>query len=119
MGIAEARKILGPEFIIGGSAHSPEEALAAEKAGADYLGCGAVFGSHTKADAGYLPKERLTAICGVIHIPAVAIGGITVENIHELAGTGIAGTALVSCLFGAEDKTAAVKQVDEALRDIM
>ena len=97
-------RFFGREFIIGGSAHSPEEALAAEKAGADYLGCGAVFGSHTKADAGYLPKERLTAICGAIHIPAVAIGGITVENIHELAGTGIAGTALVSCLFGAKIK---------------
>ena len=88
MGIAEARKILGPN-ISSMEVKQPEEALAAEKAGADYLGCGAVFGSHTKADAGYLPKERLTAICGVIHIPAVAIGGITVENIHELAGTGV------------------------------
>lgn len=119
MGIAEARKFLDRNLLSAEVPTAPEEALAAEKAGADYLGCGAVFGSHTKADAGYLPKERLTAICGAIHIPAVAIGGITVENIHELAGTGIAGTALVSCLFGAEDKTAAVKQVDEALRDIM
>lgn len=110
MGIEKARALLGDGFIIGGSAHNVREALAAQRAGADYIGCGAVFGSKTKPDVTTLPAEELKAICQAVDIPVVAIGGIHQGNVQKLAGTGIDGVAVISALFGAEDKTAAVKE---------
>lgn len=110
MGIEKARKMLGDGFIIGGSAHNVQEALAAQRAGADYIGCGAVFGSQTKSDVTTLPAEELKAICQSVEIPVTAIGGINLENIQKLAGTGIDGVAVISALFGAEDKTLAAKK---------
>ena len=110
MDIKGTRKLLGKEFIIGASAHNVKEALEAEKAGADYIGCGAVFGSSTKENVTSLSKEELKRICRAVKIPVVAIGGITHENALQLAGTGIAGVAVVSALFAAEDKTAAVRE---------
>lgn len=110
MGIEKAREFLGDGFIIGGSAHNVQEALAAQAAGADYIGCGAVFGSKTKPDVTTLPAEELKAICQAVEIPVVAIGGIRQENIRKLTGTGIDGAAVISALFAAEDKTAAVKK---------
>lgn len=101
MGIQKAREYLGDSFIIGGSAHNVAEALAAEAAGADYIGCGAVFGSSTKTDAALLPLSELCSICRSVRIPAVAIGGITAENLPSLAGTGIAGPAVISALYAA------------------
>ena len=77
MGIQKARNLLGEDFIIGGSAHNVEEALAAEAAGADYLGCGAIFGSMTKTNVSQLPIETLKAICQAVKIPVVAIGGLS------------------------------------------
>lgn len=111
MGIEKARELLGEGFIIGGSAHNVQEALAAQRAGADYIGCGAVFGSRTKQDVTTLPTEELKAICQAVEIPVVAIGGIRKENIRKLTGTGIDGAAVISALFGAEDKTAAAKEL--------
>ena len=107
MGIEKARAILGPDAIIGGSAHSVAEALAAQQAGADYIGCGAVFGSETKTNVTKLAHSELKAICEAVSIPVVAIGGISLDNINQLAGTGIDGVAVVSALYAAEDKTAA------------
>ena len=104
MAVAEARRILGPEKIIGASAHNREEALEAQRQGADYLGSGAVFGSSTKKDATTLSREELTAVCRAVSIPVAAIGGITEENCLELAGTGVSGIAVVSALFAAADK---------------
>ena len=98
----EARKVrekLGPDKIIGVSAHSVEEAIEAEKNGADYLGAGAVFSTSTKGDAGALSMETLKAICSSVSIPVVAIGGIKEENILSLKGTGVAGAAIVSGIF--------------------
>lgn len=118
MGIEKARELLGDGFIIGGSAHNVREALEAQKAGADYIGCGAVFGSATKQDAADLPIDELKAICAAVEIPVAAIGGIKVENITQLAGTGIDGVAVISGLFAAEDKTTAVKQFRELLTRI-
>ena len=115
MGIQKARELLGADFIIGGSAHNVEEALAAQKAGADYIGCGAVFGSTTKTNVTQLPIETLRAICQAVEIPVVAIGGVTAENLHLLAGTGIAGAAVVSGLFKPDDKAAAAKHFMEEL----
>lgn len=104
MGIEKARQMLGEGYIIGGSAHNVAEALAAQAAGADYIGCGAVFGSRTKQDATTLPLEELKAICRAVDIPVVAIGGIHTGNFRLLSGTGISGIAVISALFGAKDK---------------
>lgn len=107
MGIQSARKLLGEDYIIGGSAHNVEEALAAQAAGADYLGCGAVFGSTSKKGVSVLPVEELERICRAVDIPVVAIGGIQAENLPMIRNTGIAGVAVISALFAAEDKGAA------------
>ena len=109
MGIEKARALLGSHFIIGGSAHNVEEALAAERAGADYIGCGAVFGSTTKSNVTPLPICELKSICSAVHIPVVAIGGIRLNNASLLNGTGISGIAVVSALFAAKDRAKAAK----------
>lgn len=103
MNIVEARKIAGDKLVIGVSAHNVEEALLAEKNGADYLGSGAVFGSRTKSNVHTLPLETLKNICASVKIPVVAIGGINKDNILQLSGSGIDGVALVSAIFGATD----------------
>lgn len=108
-GLTEARNLLGPNALLGGSAHTVEEALAAQAAGADYLGCGAVFGSGTKHNVSQMPLETLTAICQAVDIPVVAIGGVSLDNLPLLADTGIAGVAVISGLFAAEDKTEAAQ----------
>ena len=101
--VAEVRRIAGSRLIIGVSAHNVEEALTAEKAGADYLGCGAVFGSTTKSNVHVLPLETLKNIASAVKIPIVAIGGINENNMMQLAGTGINGVAVISAIFGAAD----------------
>ena len=118
MGIQKARQILGHDFIIGASAHNVEEALAAEAAGADYLGCGAVFGSTTKTNVTQLPVETLKAICKAVKIPVVAIGGVNSDTLPLLAGSGIAGAAVVSGLFKPTDKAAAVRRFLTQLKAI-
>ena len=97
MAVAEARRILGPEKIIGASAHNREEALEAQRQGADYLGSGAVFGSSTKKDATTLSREELTAVCRAVSIPVAAIG--------------VSGIAVVSALFAAADKEEAAARL--------
>lgn len=106
-----AREVLGPDKIIGVSAHSVEEALAAQAAGADYLGVGAAFVTGTKADAKPITRETIRAVTAAVAIPAVAIGGITRENLLELSGCGLAGVAVVSALFGQPDVKAAAKEL--------
>ena len=118
MGIQKAREILGPDFIIGGSAHNVEEALAAEKAGADYLGCGAVFGSTTKTNVSRLPIDTLKAICQAVHIPVVAIGGVNQDNLSQLTGSGIAGAAVISGLYASDDKPEAARAFLDILERI-
>ena len=108
-GLTEARNLLGPNALLGGSAHTVEDALAAQAAGADYLGCGAVFGSGTKHNVSQMPLETLTAICQAVDIPVVAIGGVSLDNLPLLADTGIAGVAVISGLFAADDKTEAAQ----------
>lgn len=107
--VAEARRLAGPDFIIGATAHSVEEALKAEADGADYLGCGAVFYTNTKKDTVPLGLEGLTAIRRAVTIPIVGIAGVTPENYPEVLATGADGAAVVSSILGAEDITAAVK----------
>lgn len=108
---ADARRILGPGKIVGVSAHSAEEALRAQAAGADYLGVGAAFATGTKADAKPIPRETIRSITAAVDIPVVAIGGITRENILELKGCGLAGAAVVSALFAQRDVRAAAAEL--------
>lgn len=103
MDVSEARRKLGADKIIGVSARTVEQALLAEKNGADYLGVGAVFSTSTKLDAKNISHETLRDICSAVSIPVVAIGGISKDNITQLAGTGVDGVALVSAVFSAKD----------------
>ena len=105
------RQKLGPGKILGVSTHSPEEALRAQAAGADYLGAGAVFHTGTKTDVSTLSYDTLGDICAAVHIPVVAIGGINEDNILRLKGTGIAGAAVVSALFAQPDVQAAARHM--------
>ena len=105
----DVRKILGEDKILGVSAQTVEQAVLAEKMGADYLGVGAVFSTSTKKDASAISKERVKAICEAVHIPVIAIGGITADNILTLKGSGICGIAVVSAIFAAKDIEAATK----------
>lgn len=114
----DARRILGPGKIIGVSAHSVEEALRAQAAGADYLGVGAAFATGTKADARPIARETIRAVTAAVDIPAVAIGGITRENILELKGCGLAGAAVVSALFAQRDVKAAAAELRQLCEKI-
>ena len=105
------RALLGPDKLIGVSAHNVEEALAAQAAGADYLGTGAAFVTGTKTDAKPISKDAIRAICAAVDIPVVAIGGITRENILELEGCGLDGVAVVSALFAQENVKAAAEEL--------
>ena len=103
MEAANVRKAVGDKMIIGVSAQTVEQALAAQSAGADYLGVGAVFPTSTKLDASEVSHQTLKEICAAVDIPVTAIGGINKGNIAELSGTGVDGVALVSAVFAAEN----------------
>lgn len=105
-----ARRLLGEDAIIGVSAHNADEALAAEAAGADYLGCGAVYPTGTKKDTSVIGTEGLKAIRAATKLPFVGIGGITLANYSKVLAAGANGAAVVSAILGAEDITAVVKK---------
>ena len=109
------REKLGPDKILGVSARTVEQALLAQERGADYLGVGAVFATGSKADAAELPHETLKAICEVVSIPVVAIGGITAENISQLKGTGICGVAVISAIYAQNNIKEAAEELKEAV----
>lgn len=111
MDIRQARRILGTGKYIGTSAHSVEEALCAQESGADYLGTGSVFCTSTKPDAGHLPRHTLQEICRAVSIPVVAIGGITEDNLPQLAGSGVDGVAVVSAIFAQPDIESAARRL--------
>lgn len=119
MELKQAREILGPDKIIGVSAHNVEEAVQAEKNGADYLGAGAVFSTESKADVTSLSMETLKEICEAVSIPVVAIGGISEENMDQLKGTGISGVAVISALFAQADVCQAATRLCEKLSYII
>ncbi len=116
--IDAARRILGDDKIIGVSAGTVEEALEAEKSGADYLGVGAVFPTATKDDAENVGIDTLRKVRGAVKIPIVGIGGINTENIEKLNGTGIDGVAVVSCIMAAGDPKAAAAELKEKARKL-
>lgn len=119
MELKQAREILGTDKIIGVSAHNVEEAVQAEKNGADYLGAGAVFSTASKADVTSLSMETLKEICEAVSIPVVAIGGISEENMDQLKGTGISGVAVISALFAQADVCQAATRLCEKLSYII
>ena len=114
MEAGKVREKLGPDKIIGVSAQTVEQAVLAEKRGADYLGVGAVFHTDSKADVAEVSRETLKAICDAVDIPVIAIGGINKENVSELAGTGICGIAVISAIFAEKD----IKKATEKLKNL-
>ena len=112
MEAGDVRAKLGPDKIIGVSAQTVEQAILAEKHGADYLGVGAVFPTGSKDDATEVPHEILKAICEAVSIPVIAIGGITQENLSTLAGSGICGIAVISAIYAQPD----IKKAAEDLK---
>lgn len=111
MEAGKVREKIGPDRILGVSAQTVEEAIKAEKEGADYLGVGAVFPTSSKDDAEPVSHETLKAICDAVHIPVIAIGGITRDNVVELKGTGIVGIAVISAIFAQPDIEAATRDL--------
>lgn len=108
---AAARRILGEDYLIGVSAHNPAEAKAALQSGADYLGCGAVFGTATKADVKKLGTDGLAAICKAKGLPVVGIGGVTADNYREVRAAGADGAAIVSGILAQPDISATVRAI--------
>lgn len=111
LGISEARQFLGEDVIIGATAHNLSEAVEAEKQGADYLGCGAAFGTSTKKDASSIDREEYRQITSAVQIPVCAIGGINRNNISQLQGYGLSGAAIISGIFAEPD----IREACEAL----
>lgn len=117
--VSVARQVLGPEKILGVTAKTVKRALEAEEGGADYLGTGAIFPTTTKENAPITLISTLKTICQRVAIPVVAIGGLTSENIDQLAETGIAGVAVVRDLMQAEDIEAKAHAFLTKLDDII
>ena len=119
MAASRAREILGEDAIIGVSAQTVAEAREAEAAGADYLGAGALIPTPTKPDAVDVAKEELARICAAVRIPVVGIGGLHADTLDVLADTGVAGAAVVSALFAADDPRAAASELVQGLHHVI
>ncbi|MDO4987421.1 MAG: thiamine phosphate synthase [Synergistes sp.] len=115
IGAAEARRMIGENKILGVSVQTAEEAICAEKSGADYLGVGAVFATSSKDDACDVPYTVLREICRAVSVPVVAIGGITKENVGLLAGSGICGIAAISAIYAQKNIKDATRELKEAV----
>ena len=115
----DIRALIGADRILGISAGTVAEAKAAQEAGADYIGVGAVFGTSTKKDARNLTVEALRDIVRAVSIPVVAIGGINAGNIAQLKGSNVDGVAVISAIFGAEDPGAATSQLLALAKDMV
>lgn len=119
MEAGSVRAKLGKDKIIGVSTQTVEQALLAEEHGADYIGVGAVFPTGTKLDAVKVGYDRLREICNAVHIPVVAIGGITRDNILQLKGSGVSGVAVVSAIFASKDIEAATKELCNKTKEMI
>ena len=116
MEAGDVRAKLGPDKIIGVTAKTVKQAVLAQERGADYLGVGAVFHTDSKADAREISFDTLRDICKAVSIPVIAIGGITEENVKELAGTGICGVAVISAIYARSDIKAAENLKNETCK---
>ena len=117
--VAAIRARAGKGFIIGATAKTAKQAQRAEREGADYLGVGAVFPSPTKQNAVRITARQLCDICASVSIPAAAIGGITADNLEALRGGGMAGIAVVSAIFSAEDEETAARDLLRRVNDLL
>ena len=117
--VSEIRRKVFGDFIIGATCKTVEQAIVAEKSGADYMGVGAVFPSPTKKNAIRITKEKLSEICSAVSIPTVAIGGICYDNISELIGGGMDGFAVVSAIFAADDIKLSAKQLKNKAKEVI
>ena len=117
--VAEIRKRVSTDFIIGATCKTVEQARIAEAAGADYMGVGAVFPSPTKTNAVQITNEQLREIVSSVSIPAVAIGGISYDNVCEIKGSSVSGVAVVSAIFGAEDIEKATALLKERVKAVV
>ena len=113
------RSVVGEDKILGVSAQTVEQAVLAEKMGADYLGVGAVFSTASKADADDVSHETLKAICESVSIPVVAIGGIGASNVLQLSGSGIDGVAVISAIFAADNIQKATAELKELTEQVV
>ena len=116
---AQARAVLGPDRIVGVSAQTVEQARAAEAAGADYLGVGALIATATKPDAVIVAREELARICAAVSIPVVGIGGLGPATLSYLQDTGVEGAAVVSAVFAADDIEAAASTLREGVERVV
>lgn len=119
MEAGDVRAMIGPDKILGVSTQTVEQARDAQARGADYLGVGAVFATGSKADAVEVEHEVVREICRAVDIPAIAIGGITVDNVKELAGSGLSGIAVISAIFGAADIEAAAAKLRALTKEMV
>ena len=118
MEAGNVRNLIGSEKILGVSVQTPEQAILAESRGANYLGAGAVFHTNSKLDAADVSHETLKKICASVKIPVIAIGGINTKNINQLAGTGIAGVAIISAIFAADDIEKSASELRNLLNNL-
>ena len=117
--VAEIRKRVPADFIIGATCKTVEQAKIAEASGADYMGVGAVFPSPTKTNAVRITNAQLHEIVSAVSIPAVAIGGISYDNVCEIKGSTVSGVAVVSAIFGAEDIEKATTLLKERVKAVV
>ena len=115
----DVRAIIGPDKILGVSTQTVEEAILAEKMGADYLGVGAVFPTGSKDDCWVLDHNLCRDICNAVKIPVVAIGGITKDNVTQLKGLGFSGISVISAIFAQKDILQSSKDLLEKARCII
>ncbi|MGE1100764.1 thiamine phosphate synthase [Peribacillus simplex] len=111
------KQMVPEDMIVGVSVSTLEEALEAERNGADYIGVGSVFPTKTKQDATLMAIGDLEEICRSVSIPAVAIGGITADNISTLSDSGISGTAVVSAIMNADSPKRASESLLKIIKD--
>ena len=111
MACVDARRALGSAKVVGVSAQTVEQAVQAEKDGADYLGVGAVFPTGSKDDADDVSHDTVKAICEAVNIPVIAIGGISKNNVGQLAGLGLDGVAVISAIYASDDLKAATEDL--------
>ena len=115
----DVRKLIGENKILGVSAQTVEQALLAEKMGADYLGVGAIFSTDSKSDAESVDISTLKEICKSVKIPVVAIGGIGKENVSLLENSGIVGVAVISAIYGENNIEVATTQLKDIAKKVV
>lgn len=118
MPVGIARKIMGPDKIIGATTKTIPQALEAYEQGADYLGCGAIYPTTTHVKTVITPVETLKEIVKAVPVPVNAIGGLNKDNIFVLKGSGIAGICVVSAIMKAADPELATRELKQAFLDL-